>query len=1583
VDSVSNEIVSIKMSDGTEVTGKDVIVKAAAAKKRQLDTQRLQILKQISPRNGEYAAKEIVSITLSDGTVITGKEEIVKTLAGLVSEYKENQELCMMKNVFVRYVGTKIKKSQDMQDKRIATIDDAEKLLEEIKGRTNSRSTEPNEDAGGVSRPLSHMQAYRDMFNKTSDGEGNGAEAMDKQDGGGGGTHYKNGFKPRRPLREKYELPMSGVSGFLQYVKNQRGFPRRSVEEIVKARSSRSAAAAQKDNSDSTQDIDCIPCTDYMTYLLQQMPYWKKQMGIEEAGELALDAVPVIGREYVDKMLVAARHPFAPCRFANMCVANSYFPTNVNLMAFVMPEEYETIMATGLPLRGDTRSFCLMCLLMLGTLAWFHNSEESHANTPIRFPFSFKMNCPDGYVGRTFIQPPAGFTDGVGVPFRKFCASDFVPCKRKTVLPELVDGCVTKRSVCVTGFRESDKIFFVERACTTWTETQAQSAPRMFTSSRLINTNTEYFLSNFISTPSCIDNVKEKLLGGSLAGACKAAGHSVESVVRCAFVEFSDLRAAVKDMLLIDNPLHMSALLSTSPPITAFLYLYRDFRPYVDLHLPPSTVASYATHSAFFATLVRANAASELLELTRGVYLDAVRRSVAAGKRNKKVKSITEGVERSMQSMGRSVDAKLVAFVEAHYVLLQWFQTRIDAGEDFSDAALLTHPDWDGFLKPCAPPAFQPMDLRRNTPQSLLYAKPCPASICVSLLRADVWGLLSRWSSGCALVEGVSGLEQLVFCDFLAGLRALAAVPAHTKQRVVSEPGKHFCYWCPREVVQALDGCDTACDVALLLLVRVNETMGLLEVWGEELVNVQRELARSCDNVAQLDECVVSACGLDEVMRAEVELLYSQHLSHKRALASSRSRNRKNDGSERGDRAARQDPQPSKLQRQHGLESKLAHLERACYELRMHAHTHLSLALVALSADNVSDAWFCNTCVDTEPSPLMAHYPALYGFSGEEDMLDISHDVTNIKFVLENQHRGEFLDLLRKTLPGVCYGRDFLKKLVMLLKKQPAHAEWVFSCLRTSMMGGYRSCRRWPGFGDTLRVWAWTESWRDPEVLIAFLSREDNINLVMNTLREQTVYAVERNAAFDIKLGDSFSGWSHFKQKVGAIMDTVRAFYRRHHSFEGVNALIAATFESDPKKDVFRSNMGTFRAYILRRFRVLHSYAKYSDESARNNEAVPMDVRREYFLDDTTRDLIDHYVACMTPGGTIQMCGLIPIGLSVDGAQKLISMMRMFHNREPDVEINKVAYTLGKRDYEILQYFFDALDLHFSVTAIPVPKHIAHAQEMAVRTRYELDIHEPSTPPMKTIALIPSHGRVVSHTSESGFGSIGNVRVFFDLQRGCHFQDKKETVSKSKPKTGSLKVCAADHVDEEIITAHAEPEPEPEPVPVTASRQKLNKKYLKTCARTPVDLIYIKDHIVQFTPGQASYTRCPKCGHIFQFSISKYGINGLSCGVCDHFQQALFKTPYCHSCLRSPKQGYRLVTWMAVDDQNGTFDIVCVNTCVDCTKNIKPGSRDRGYVLTSAILGQENRCSTLDLLRSRAGKQFASMPHRGGPRIKA
>ena len=148
-------------------------------------------------------------------------------------------------------------------------------------------------------------------------------------------------------------------------------------------------------------------------------------------------------------------------------------------------------------------------------------------------------------------------------------------------------------------------------------------------------------------------------------------------------------------------------------------------------------------------------------------------------------------------------------------------------------------------------------------------------------------------------------------------------------------------------------------------------------------------------------------------------------------------------------------------------------------------------------------------------------------------------------------------------------------------------------------------------------------------------------------------------------------------------------------------------------------------------------------------------------------------------------------------------------------------------------------------------------------------------------------------------------------------------------------------------------------------KNKYEKQNKKICLKTPVQVLNIDGHIIQFDSSSTksspiSYTIChnTECGSVTEFNRSMIGANGFTCNVCDADERDQFEMRTCDGKCKKIKN-QQLTELELLNDKTFLREkfYFCKN-CINLVARRASESNEISYMQVMALLGKPIRSHT-------------------------
>ena len=751
----------------------------------------------------QQSESSLCSMTTEAGEVITGKRAMLDHAVQFLQDSMAQKSLNSMRHKAGRYQSTYLHKS---------------KLLAGCPQNLGRAKSWIDRFVGSDDLESSEAAVTPSSTSTSTTVDGMGMYNMMKKEG-------TSGMAPRRPYMN--------VTAVMPHCSTMEQFLRQAAqkEEEEEAPSKLSAAAAGAgDLSSHPESISNSfkTVTSYMSSVLNAIPYWEKQNGLEEAGPSRRPDPPVITAAHVQRVLLEAWGPFHPCSMSNMCTARNLLHTQkpkITLMGFLYPEEYEAALRDG---HCALHNMCYVCTLLWVLLQWCINEGNNHQNKYIELPFSFRMNEPGEYA-RGMIQSLNGHVNGLTAPFRHMTCSDFV--EHSEMVMEAVptaEGGTQRIERRVYGFRERSELFLVNSSSdSTWfCDCNYSVRPSVYSVYSVTPLTTESLLRADIHTSKIGEQYVALLYEDQPERAAQARLEPLFQLWPACVASFGQHLAWMPGL--------------GEPPPDAATWQHLNLFSWICLHgEEPSQAPPPASHLHYYVMHYRVNAACALLAM---LHADVRARAEKHGYNaqrgaRKRGRAVEDEFSRFKKPRQRQLEHRLLLFLESHSALLSWYRERSLQGLGLQDDALLAEAAYPRRLQPQAELYLYPEDLTQVEYSCSIRRSRSPQS----MLRA-----LMAWHE--VQADSVSEAHaRLLLLSFRGSLEALRALPGSQKLELLQACSSHS-EWRPHPLLEALlqlpasawEGPDASHSIVLTLLLRVNYGLRLLRDTDELLRDAEQ-----------------------------------------------------------------------------------------------------------------------------------------------------------------------------------------------------------------------------------------------------------------------------------------------------------------------------------------------------------------------------------------------------------------------------------------------------------------------------------------------------------------------------------------------------------------------------------------------------------------------------------------------------------------------------------------------------------------------------------------------------------------------
>jgi hypothetical protein len=341
--------------------------------------------------------------------------------------------------------------------------------------------------------------------------------------------------------------------------------------------------------------------------------------------------------------------------------------------------------------------------------------------------------------------------------------------------------------------------------------------------------------------------------------------------------------------------------------------------------------------------------------------------------------------------------------------------------------------------------------------------------------------------------------------------------------------------------------------------------------------------------------------------------------------------------------------------------------------------------------------------------------------------------------------------------------------------------------------------------------------------------------------------------------------------------------------------------------------------------------SKSSSKSKPIKQTIMTYQKRPDKLSETEIIIIDDFASRVDIKRDIVLDDLKYIGVSEEGIIILKCCYLQFLSREQNRTMVLQLKRSSLKDYELISYFFYSLKQSTALSSIPLDYKTRELQEQSIRYKYKIGDNDKIPDAVNTIIFTKCcKEKKTFDAQNNGIRYYGHEKIVYDRNKQKYLCCGKKSKNNSKSKTGRT------------------------------NRKQDRNRYNKKCKETEIIPLPIIGNIVQFNspkekPNPKSYTICPnyKCGTVTEFSISMFGPNGFTCGVCDLSERLKYRYPECSG--KCGKIGEKMGKWSSVymlddcdtEDGPGTYRMKKYHFCAECSRKCIIDKMNRSRVLNT------------------------------------
>ena len=610
------------------------------------------------------------------------------------------------------------------------------------------------------------------------------------------------------------------------------------------------------------------------------------------------------------------------------------------------------------------------------------------------------------------------------------------------------------------------------------------------------------------------------------------------------------------------------------------------------------------------------------------------------------------------------------------------------------------------------------------------------------------------------------------------------------------------------------------------------------------------------------------------------------------------------------------------------------------YFLTMYMDMHIPLMIHLEEAESPTDEYLLTDY--GEGAPIQKHEPSMEYIFHQGLIPNVINYIPDCSFWSDIRSKtNPIVHVLSKGLPQRCQIRNMREILNKYSRKHDIVYEFIFACLKCSLLGMYESCTTRPSLAVRIRLYRKFNSISKAELLQWMLG--DHQQLLFYVIKEFLIFGVRDIPSIYAEIERRYY-WDKFEQCVNKAMNTVRANIEDSDQimhFKGIEAQLVA-INKQQVHHLFRPSRHLFANVVITECERIDDsnfvdYLRKDTDKSNKQLMYEMAVRVE-ISEKTEFDWLKYFNVSET---VIKKMNQIQDTYIVDGTKGPLKTFLSSPNRH---------------DFECVRDLCEVFDRKFNVRIFTLPKHLYIAQCKALRRKHRIanGVKMPDRvgetfaclecKQFKGFITKRERGKIVN------LFAYGHSKVLIDDETMQFYCGKRSDKVDSKKRNQIIPEYSSfiDVNVDELVKANN-----------IRNRKRIAKETRKelrnkVCSKTPLVKLNMLGVLLEFYGKMFMY--CPTCANFMEVTCENYTKDGIYCGCCLQHGK-LYTSVSCEWCkICKGNESWSPIT---VIDEDKEKSIYLCNGC------LKPWIRNAETTLT------------LDTIRKGLEQRWKRLQHPG------
>ena len=534
------------------------------------------------------------------------------------------------------------------------------------------------------------------------------------------------------------------------------------------------------------------------------------------------------------------------------------------------------------------------------------------------------------------------------------------------------------------------------------------------------------------------------------------------------------------------------------------------------------------------------------------------------------------------------------------------------------------------------------------------------------------------------------------------------------------------------------------------------------------------------------------------------------------------------------------------------------------YFITMYMDMHIPLMIHLEDAQQYTDEYLLTDY--GKGAPIQEHEPSMDYIFHQGLIPNVINYIPDCSFWSDIRSKSNpIVHVLSKGLPQRCQIRNMREILNKYSRKHEMVYEFIFACLKCSLLGMYKTCMVRPPLNIRIRLYRKFNTISKAELLQWMLG--DHQQLLFYVIKEFLIFGVRDIPSIYAEIERRYY-WDKFEQCVNKAMNTVRSNIEDNEGimhFRGIeNQLVA--INKQQVHHLFRPTRHLFCNVVL-------------GECERIDDTHFVDYLRKEMKDED-RNLMYEMAVRVPLTDRTEFEWLKYFNVSENTIKKIVQIQETYILDGTKGPLKTFLSSLSRYEFECVRDLCEAFDRKFNIRIFTLPVHTYIQQCKALRRKHGVDNGHPMPDSVGETFICMECKQFKGFITKKERGKIvnlfayGHSKVLINDETMELYCGKRSDKVDSKKRNQVIPEYSS-FVDvniDEIMSAND-----------IRNRKRMAKEARKelrnhVCSKTPLVRLNMVGVLLEFYGKM--YMICPTCANFMEVTSENYTENGIYCGCC-------------------------------------------------------------------------------------------------------